>query len=146
MPARPPLLLAASLLLATCGGSTDPQVVFGADDRRCTSIALSNSPEDADLVDEFGDCLAAAYLAGVPFTADVSRPTVEGDPIYTHFAYDGETVLIVTDNRLDQFGTGTVTAEQCAELIFAPLVRFGDWMPMGEDCTEQPHGGFVESN
>lgn len=56
------------------------------------------------------------------------RYTVEGDPTYTRYDFDGERVTIVRDDRRDEFGLGGVSRLRCAELAFGP------YLPDGIDC------------
>lgn len=113
---------------------------FGANDDQCVSPTLTNSADDGDLLSAAIDCFFAEYDADTPVVLDVSVPTVEGDPIYHRYLYDGEGVTIVIDNRADTFGSGAVIAERCETLAA------GDFLPVGGNCVDiNDHPGFPEA-
>lgn len=112
---------------------------FGGNDTICPSTTLRNELDDETVVATAVDCFMAAYEAGTPLVWDLSRPTVEGDPIYHRFFFDGESVTIVVDNRLDAFGSPQIDARSCGSVVR------GAGMPEGIDCTPIEHRGFPEA-
>jgi len=125
---------------AACGRDAAPsEPIFGTADTTCESVVLLNEDSDQDVLDAAVDCLFGEIDAGNPVTVDLDIPTVEGDSIYYRYAFDGETTLIVIDNRGDEFGAPIIRAEQCRR-----LVRTG-WEPRGEDCVGIDHDGFPEA-
>ena len=120
------------------GGS--PTALFGSDDDQCPSITLANELTDEAALAAGVDCLFAEFDAGRAVIWDVMTPTVEGDPIYHRFHYDGETVLVVRDDRADTFGSGGVSAQRCDE------VTRTNWVPEGStNCAAVDHPGFPEA-
>lgn len=113
---------------------------FGGNDTFCESTTLGNEPDDQQKLADGVDCFFAEYEAGNSVIWDASIPTVEGDPIYHRFAYDGEAVVIVIDSRLDSFGSGSVDARTCAS------IERTNWIPEGVDCGPIDHAGFAEAS
>ena len=131
-------MLVATIALAGCAGEPgDP--IFGTADTTCTSVVLSNDDGDEQILNRAVDCLFGEIEAGNVITVDFSIPTVDGDPIYYRYAYDGDTVLTVQDNRADEFGAPTILAQQCKSL------ERTDWTPEGTDCVGIAHDGFPEA-
>ena len=140
MPALRSLLAAlVTLGVAGCAGErADP--IFGRADTVCVSAELQNDDGDLDRLGEAISCLMDEVAAGRAVTVDLLVPTVEGDPMYHRFAFDGAAVLIVADDRADTYGSGTVRAERCASLEWDRR-----WLPVGVDCSPTDHDGFPEA-
>ncbi len=132
---------AASMVVATlaaiggCGSDEtagrwsglDPS--FAANDDACPAVQLANEDDDQVLLAGAIDCLRSEIEGGRSVVADVAIPTVEGDPIYHRYAYDGEKVLVLVDSRADTYGSGSVTASECESLADVGTP------PLGEDCV-----------
>lgn len=114
---------------------------FGSNDTLCPSLVLTNDIDDPAKMRAAVPCLLDAVDAGTPVVWDVSIPTVEGDPIYHRFHFDGDEVVIVRDDRADTFGVGTVRAERCASLTWPEEER----LPVGVECVSAEHPGFPEA-
>lgn len=132
-------MIALGLVASACGASGET-VSFGSQDTTCQSVELRNDDGDADLQSSAQDCFIEEFEAGRAVTVDLNIPTADGDPIFNRFAFDGETVLLVTDSRLDEFGSDGVRAERCRSVELAGRVI------TGVDCEQVSHGGFVEAN
>ncbi|MEL7157222.1 MAG: DUF4362 domain-containing protein, partial [Actinomycetota bacterium] len=117
-------------------------LVFGEDDDACASISLRNEVDDERIRTEGVACVRDLYERGRPFTWDTEVYTVEGDPIYDRYVFDGESVTIIGDDRRDAFGRSGVSRMRCATLAFGPH------LPEGVDCDgieSLPGGrGFVD--
>lgn len=113
--------------------------IFGAEDTVCESVRLRNEDDDQAKATSATDCLLAEIEAGRAVTVDIASITVEGDPIYMRYVFDGETTLFVTDNRADAFGRGSVQASRCSS------VQRSSWFPEGVDCMPAEHPGFPEA-
>ena len=142
---------AALLLLAACGGvvpdaeiaSEEPNTepIFGTEDTVCESAQLSGDLSEANnaLGEALTECFITEVEAGRPVTVDVVEPTIEGDPIYTRYSYDGDRTLIVRDDRADEFGSAIVQADLCL------TVRPVRWLLQGVTCDRVDHPGFPEA-
>lgn len=124
----------------TAPASESEAVSFGADDDQCASVVLRNEENDRDVLSQATKCFFSEVDAGTPVTIDIDRPTVEGDSIFFRYAFDGASVLVVEDSRLDAFGTGAATAQRCES------VARTDWLPEGVECQPVDHAGFVEAS
>ncbi|MGI9606470.1 MAG: DUF4362 domain-containing protein [Acidimicrobiales bacterium] len=113
---------------------------FGANDNQCTSVRLKNEVEDEAVRAEALECFFGEYDAGTPVIVDLAIPTVEGDDLYHRYDYDGSSVLIVIDTRLDEFGSGGVSAQRCT------AVEPGRFLPEGVECEDVDHAGFPEAD
>ncbi len=142
--------VAAGFLLAGCSSatetSTEPSVpeavpIFGTADTTCESAFISSDGDQADeaLLEEAVDCLLTEIAAGNPVTVDIDIQTIEGDSIFYRYAFDGETILIVRDDRADEFGNNEINARRCEEL--SPTFQ----LPEGVDCQGEAHDGFPEA-
>ncbi len=131
------------IFLAACGsdsGSAAGAAVFAENDSQCASPTLTNDNGDDELLETAIECLFTELDAGNPVTVDMSIPTVEGDPIFHRYEFDGTDVLTIVDNRLDEFGEGVVIAERCTSLVR------GQWLPQGTNCEPVDHPGFANPN
>lgn len=127
---------------AACGASSvGTSVSFGADDSTCDSVELPGDVEDSSPLQAGVACLLIEIDAGNPVVVDFSLGTVEGDQIFTRYDFDGERILIVSDDRLDQFGSGSVAAATCEQ-----LVANSSTIPDGAECEAVGHSGFIEAN
>lgn len=115
-------------------------VVFGSEDNQCPSTTLHNEIDDDRILAAAVNCFFAEYDAGRPVVWDLDIPTVEGDPIYYRFDFDGDTVTIIADNRLDTFGTPHIEARRCAQ------VERNNSVPQGVNCDPIEHDGFVAAS
>lgn len=109
---------------------------FGGNDDQCPSTVLSNSDDDQAVLQQGADCFLSEVEAGTPVVWDLSLPTVEGDPIFSRYLFDGEAVWLLGDSRADEFGRGTVSAQRCAGIEGA------NWEPVGVDCVSTDYPGF----
>lgn len=132
------------VLSIACGSVPSSQfgdsAPFASNDEQCASASLGNEPDDDEVLSEALDCLFAEYDAGNPVTIDIAVATVEGDPIFHRYRYDGDTVLIVEDSRADEFGAGSVRARVCADIVR------GRRLPDSNDCERVNHPGFPEAD
>lgn len=138
------------LVIAGCGGDEEAveppdrwatlEPGFAANDTVCVSAVLRNELEDEVILAEFEECLLAEVDAGRPITADVRALTVEGDPIWYRYSFDGELVLTIFDSRADTFGQGTVEAQECDGL------EPGGGLPRGRGCVDITMPGFPDDN
>ena len=107
-------LVATAVIIAIgaigCGLSETGEPIFGTADTTCSSVMLTNAPTDEVVLGGVVDCLLAEIEAGRPVTVDIAAATVEGDPIYHRYAFDGDEVLIVEDSRADEYGSDGVRA------------------------------------
>lgn len=128
-------------MAVACSGSDSAsnEPIYGTEDTVCTSVRLANEDNDDAVLASAVDCLIAEVDAGRPVTVDIAAVTVEGDPIYNRFTYDGDRILIVEDNRADEFGRPVVVARSCAG------ISTGQWFPEGTDCEPADHPGFPEA-
>lgn len=133
------VLIGAALALSACAANEPGEPIFATADTTCESAVLTNDDGDEQALATAVDCLFREIEAGSPVTVDLNIASVEGDPIYHRYAYDGETVLIVEDNRADEFGTPVIRAQECQRLVRT------DWVPVGEDCAGIDHDGFPEA-
>ena len=113
--------------------------IFGTADTVCESVRLLNEDGDLEKMASASSCLLGEIDAGRAITVDIATITAEGDPIYNRYAFDGESVLIVADDRADTFGNGGVRAERCAS------IQAGRFLPEGIDCQSADHDGFPEA-
>jgi len=135
-------IVAVLVVLSACSADDEPvstTPIFGTEDTTCESVTLRNEDNDEQLLTQAVDCLLGEIDAGRPVTVDISAATVEGDPIYNRFAFDGERILIVEDNRADGFGRPEVQAQWCSG------IATGVWVPEGVDCEDADHPGFPEA-
>jgi hypothetical protein len=132
------------VLFAACGSVPPSQfgdsAPFASNDDQCASASLGNEPDDDIVLGRALDCLFTEYDAGNPVTIDIAVATVEGDPIFHRYRYDGETVLIVEDSRADEFGTGSVRARICEDIVR------GRRLPESDNCERVSHPGFPEAD
>lgn len=136
------LIIVAAVLGTSCSSDSTPasvEPIFGTEDTTCTSVTTRNEDDDVQIIASAVDCLFAEIEAGRPVTVDIAALSAEGDPIYYRYAYDGERVLVVEDNRADEFGRPNVTSLSCAR-----LERTG-WVPERFDCLDADHDGFPEA-
>lgn len=134
-------LMMIAFAVAACGGSSfEPAVTFAADDTACESVELPGDAEDRSAIQDGVECLLAEIEAGNPVVVDFSIGTIEGDQIYTRYDYDGEKILIVSDNRLDEYSTGRVAAAVCEG-----LVPNTSTVPDGAECVAAGHDGFTDA-
>jgi len=132
-----------AVLLAACGSDNTtelPVASFAEFDEVCSSPKLTNDEDDALILGVATTCFFSELDAGMPIILDVDLPTVEGDSMFFRYDFDGDTVLIVEDTRLDTFGRGTVIAQRCETVIAT------DHMPEGVGCEPVEHGGFVQAS
>jgi len=113
---------------------------FGSNDTVCASANLTNDETDEAILRAAIDCLLTEVGAERSIVLDVDQPTVEGDSTYYRYSFDGESILIVSDNRLDEFGPGAVRAKRCQTL------ERDRWLPIGVDCVSTSHPGFPEAD
>ncbi len=137
-------LVGLALLATACSSdvgnsSVGDEPIFGTEDTACASVSTRNEDGDEALIEQVSDCLLDEIAAGQPVTVDIAALSAEGDPIYYRYAYDGDRVLIVEDNRADEFGRPTVVAKICAG------VEATRWIPEGVDCSDTDHPGFPEA-
>ena len=132
-----------ALASSACGGSGfAPAVTFGADDSTCESVEIPGDAEDRQPIQDGVDCLIAEVEAGNPVIIDFSVGTVDGDQIFTRYAFDGEEILIVSDDRLDEFGANPgVSAATCQSLVSSTLT-----VPTGAECVAVGHDGFTNAD
>ncbi len=140
-----PAALALALITGACARGDSPQAgegdpIFGTQDTACASVSTRNEDGDEALLAQVSTCLREQVQARRPVTVDVAVLTAEGDPIYHRYAYDGDRILIVEDNRADEFGRGRVAAQSCTGL------HVSDWLPQGIDCRSAEHPGFPEAS
>ena len=129
-----------AVFAGACGGSASSATpIFGTEDTACASVSTRNEEGDEELLVRVAECLLEEVQAGRAVTVDVAILSVEGDPIYHRYEFDGERVLIVEDNRADEFGRPNVVARSCARL---EADRF---LPEGVDCVNATHPGFPEA-
>ena len=128
------ILLASVSIVAACGG--EGSLVFGETSEPCAPVVLSNDVDDEAKLASAASCLEAAIDAGRPFTWDLLQVTVEGDPIPTRYAFDGDEFTITEDSTRDEFGSGGVFVARCATLDLS------GFRPVGEDCTGASGDGF----
>ena len=121
------------------GAASNDASIFGTEDTTCTSVSTRNEDGDDTLIREVATCLLDAVAAERAVTVDVAVLSAEGDPIYYRYAYDGEQILIVEDNRADEFGRPNVVARTCEDLSRTR------WLPEGRDCVDADHAGFPEA-
>lgn len=142
--------LTIALLIVVLGASAcssdDPAgdqgvkaISFGGEDQQCDSPKLLNEVDDQARLAEAVGCFMAEVDAGRAVTIDIDQPTVEGDSVFLRYSYDGEAYLLVQDNRLDEFGRGSVDAQRCDGLVAKP------GLPEGLECRPIEHPGFVEA-
>lgn len=160
-----PVAIASLLILGACGsssdsvesnrsvesngsvessGSTSPAgnvATFGDSDGVCPNPTLTNDDGDEEALAAAVDCLLEEIEAKRAVIVDMNIPTTEGDPTFYRFDFDGDTVLIVEDNRLDEFGSGRVKAQRCQS-----LADTGSWLPSGQDCEPEDHDGFTDAD
>lgn len=137
------LLPAATLVglcavAVACGGGGSK--VFGERSQTCSATVLTNDFDDDQKIANGAECLMAEFEAGRPVVWDVLVPTVEGDPIPSRYAFDGESVIITTDFSHDTFGNGGVDERRCAGL------RRTTRLPEGVDCNRSGGDGFKSSS
>lgn len=136
------LIAIVAVLGASCSSDPTPvsaAPIFGTEDTTCTSVTTRNEDDDLEIVASAVDCLFTEIEAGRPVTVDIAALSAEGDPIYYRYAYDGDRVLVVEDNRADEFGRPIVISLSCAR-----LERTG-WVPDRFDCIDADHDGFPEA-
>lgn len=139
-------MIICALLLTACGsddiGDDEPEsaVSFGGEDQQCPSVKLANEADDQQVLQEAIKCFLAVMESGDPIVMDVDRPTVEGDSIFYRYDFDGASVLLVRDTRLDTFGAGAVEAERCESIVST------NGLPEGVQCTPVDHPGFVDAS
>ena len=140
-------IFVCAVLLAACGsdeyvdaGLQDSTIFFGTADQQCPTATLRNELDDPQVLQAATDCFFEKVDAGIAVVLDVDRATVEGDSIYVRYDFDGQTLLIVEDTRLDTFGAGSVNSQRCAD------VKPTDWLPEGIDCEPVDHDGFAEAS
>lgn len=124
------------LLAVTTGCGGDGSKVFGDQSEPCPATVLTNGSDDDQKIDDGADCLMTEFEAGRPVVWDVLVPTVEGDPIPTRYAFDGDSVTITTDFSRDTFGGGGVDQQRCDGL------RRTSRLPEGVDCSTSSGDGF----
>lgn len=137
-------VLCLVLLTAACSSDSgeataSDEPIFGTEDTACESVSTRNEDGDEELIEQVSNCLLGEIAAGRPVTVDIAALSAEGDPIYYRYAYDGDRVLIVEDNRADEFGRPNVVAKDCAS------VESTRWTPEGVGCTDTDHPGFPEA-
>lgn len=137
------MLMLVALAGSACGGSSfEPAVTFGADDTTCDSVELAGDAEDRQPIQDGVACLLAEIELGNPVVIDFSLGTVDGDQIFTRYAFDGEEILIVSDDRLDEFGANPgVSAAVCQSLVSSSVT-----VPTGAECVAVGHDGFTDAN
>lgn len=131
-------LVVLTAVIAACGA--DGSKVFGERSEPCPATVLINGAGDDRKLKDGSDCLMAEFDAGRPVVWDVLVPTVEGDPIPTRFAFDGDVVTITSDFSRDSFGNSGVEQLRCAGL------RRTDRLPEGIDCRTSSGDGFESSS
>ncbi len=143
--ARVALFVIITLMASACGGESSTvssdQVAFGADDTECASVELAGDAEDRSPIQASVVCLLSQIEAGNPVVVDFSLGTADGDQIFTRYDYDGDVILIVSDDRLDEFGSGSVAAAVCES-----LVANSSTVPDGAECEAVGHEGFTDAN
>src|SRR5687768_2180925 len=105
------------LLLGGCAPPMEPRAPItaatpaGTVDCGTATVGQLEAPPAAMV-----DCFVAAARRGEPARLVITRPTTEGDPITAIYVAraDGR-VEVVTDARLDAFGTGEVTRDLCTD-------------------------------
>lgn len=132
------IVLGLCVAITACGG--DGSKVFGGESGPCPAIVLTNGVDDEQQVADGSECLMTEFESGRAVVWDVLQVTVEGDPIPTRYAFDGDIVTITTDSSRDTFGTGGVNEQRCDRL------RRTAWLPEGVDCTTSGGDGFESSS
>ncbi len=108
-PGRPALALTGAVLLAACGGATEPFA-----DRSplasCGEVVLGQGER---VPDDAWACLDDAFATGAELVA--TAPTTEGDPIVTSSrvgpGIDG--LEILTDASVDRYGADRSSTQLC---------------------------------
>ena len=134
-----PTVLALAAVAAACGAGEGSKL-FGEQTEPCAPIVLTNDDTDAAAISTGTECVLAEIDAGRPVTWDVLALTVEGDPIPTRYAFDGDEITITRDDTRDEFGTGGVTVERCDG------IRRGTWLPEGTGCSPAGGDGFRDES
>jgi hypothetical protein len=119
----------ATLTLAACGGwDTPPRAIATPSTAAAsTDCGTFDLPQGESLPDSAVRCLVEAVRAGRPARLQVTRPTVEGDPIpVTYTAGTDGRVEVITDSRQDSFGTPIITRETCTGPILASQLEFAE--------------------
>lgn len=133
-------IAAVVLLGAGCGGGGS--IRFGGGESACPPTTAGaphvNTAEDLALA---ADCFFSAVAASTAVTWDLARNSVEGDPIYTRYAFNGDEITIVVDARKDRWGPQRVTAQTCES-----VARGAAGLPEGVSCRTTSHDGFVEAD
>lgn len=115
-----PGALSACLALVACGGPDPSPQASGATD--CGTFTLSQGEQFPEAA---ARCLIDAASAGRPARLQVTRPTVEGDPIpITYTSGEDGRVEVVTDSRQDKWGQQVITRETCTGPTAAPELTF----------------------
>lgn len=125
-------------MTTACG--RDGSKIFGDQSLPCPATVLTNGSDDEQKIDAGSECLMTEFEADRPVVWDVLLPTVEGDPIPTRYAFDGDIVTITTDSSHDTFGSGGVDEQRCNGL------RRTSRLPEGVDCSNSSGDGFKSSS
>lgn len=111
------------------GGGSCTERVRGVMDT-CPDTQLANEADDAAVLATGAECFFAAYDSGESVRWLLEVLTVEGDPIYYHYSFDGTTVEIITDTRQDSYGSPDATMQRC------DTVARTSWIPEGSGCID----------
>ncbi len=114
-------------------------ISFGDKDDVCQSVKLTNDAADTAALATASKCFFEAFEAGKTVTVDIARPTVEGDPIFYRYFYNGDKVLTVADTRADPFGDNSVVAKLCDS------VTLDGGELLAEKCEPADSLGFAEA-
>lgn len=131
----PAVFCVLSVAASACSAN-DASLVFGEDVDSCAPIVLRNDPDDERVVKDGVDCFMVEIEAGQPIVWDVLATTVEGDPVPMRYDFDGDVVVITTDQSRDSYGSGGVDQQRCDG------VRRTGYLPEGVDCETSPGVGF----
>ncbi len=126
--------------VAADDGSSSEVPAFGEADDTCPAVTVELGSEDEALAEAL-DCFMEKYEAGEAVVVDVRRLTVEGSPIFERYEFDGETITIINDTRLDAFSGGSgVIAETCES------VELDGGKIVGVSCTSIEHPGLPDAD
>lgn len=100
----------------------------------CGAVELGQCSGQDETVEapEAISCLLEAFAACEPVRADITRPTIEGDPILSTFFVlpegEGCGLVVFIDSREDAFGSQEIDRYACTELTEAtacPWYEYG---------------------
>ncbi|MCB9746639.1 MAG: hypothetical protein H6740_28950, partial [Alphaproteobacteria bacterium] len=131
-------LLAACPAPSTGDPLDDWVTATGQDFQDCGHYELGQCGDEAITEAEQAvvDCILDAQAGCAPAHAWFSRPTIEGDPITTHWFVlpedEGCSISMITDTREDAFGAPAVWHQRCDEV---EALERCPWLENG-DCED----------